>query len=276
MERSSFGRWLCLAIPMVLTACRAPSKGPDSEASLTAGRLPSGTGAGQAERMPHCPSVVPGATTVVREVPDAVELRITASGDAANEIRTRANDLSSAADEKRGKHLASGAGGGRFGRCPIVMRNTKLEVKEVPGGVTVIVRPADPAELGWLRRESESRSAQLAAPKPFGPGRMTTCPNAVPNAETRITDAPHGVEMTVTEPSPEGTRLVRERAKELAARGAPTDERCPAFVPNAMIFVAESPDGVTLTLKAKNPRDVPRLRESVRARGEAYAPPLVR
>jgi hypothetical protein len=268
-------RWLCLAIPMLLTACRPE---PTGQTAVTAasGIIPSGAAAGQAERMPHCPSVVPGATTVVGEVPGGVELRITADGTGANEIRKRANYLSSAAAEKRGKHRASGEGGGEFGRCPIVMRNTKLEVEEIPGGVTVIVRPSDPAELDWLRRESEARSAQLAAPKPFGHGLMRTCPNAVPNAVTSIVDAPNGVELKVRGTSPEETRLIRERAKELVSRGAPPDERCPASVPNAMLFVDDTKDGATITIKAKNPRDVPNLRKSVRARAQEYAPPIVR
>ncbi len=269
---------LCLAIPVLIVSCR-PANEPTGRAALTAAR---GGEAAQADRMPHCPSVVPGATTVVSEVPDGVALRITASGDGpqaaggVEEIRKRANYLSTHADETRGKHRSNGGGGGQFGRCPVVMRNTRLEVREIPGGATIVVRPSDPAELAWLRRESEQRSAQLSSPQPFGKGLMATCPNAVANAETRVADAPHGVEMSITGSTEDEVRQIKERAKMFAARGAPGETRCAAAAPSSMVFVDEMPNGVRLTIKAKNPRDVPAIRETVRERLQSYAPPVIR
>jgi hypothetical protein len=263
-----------LAIPIVISACRvyttpAGTGGLTAAESITASTPPPA----QPERMSHCPSVVPGAATLVSETPGGVEVRVTGGSEAVPEIRKRAAFLASAADETRGKHQASGAMNGRFGRCPVVMRNTKLEVRDIPGGAAIVVKPSRPSELAWLRREVEARSAQLAAPKPFGPGLLKACPNAVPGSETTVKNTEQGVEVTVTEATPEGTALIRQRAKELAAAASPTDERCPVSVPNATLLVTDVPSGVSIAVKPKRPQDVVSLRTMVHERARSFEPP---
>ncbi|MBX3223193.1 MAG: hypothetical protein KF795_21960 [Labilithrix sp.] len=273
-------RWLFVAVPLVVAACHAPrgsGRPPTSQSTLTAAEasLARAPIAAEAERMPLCPSAVAGARTAVHETAEGVELAITAAGDAAGEIRRRAASLAAAAEETRGKHQGSGAGQARFGRCPVVMRNTRLAVREIPGGAAIAVEPAHPAELAWLRREVEARAAQLATPKAFGPGLMKTCPNAVPNAVTTVTDTPYGVEVKVIEATPAGTKAVRERAKELAARPV-SDERCPVGAANATLAVTEVPGGVKIAVKPKLPDDAASLRQAVHDRARSYEPPATR
>lgn len=272
-------RWLLVVVPLGVAACHtsgATRSEPAGRGTLTAAdadlaRAP----AAEAERMPLCPSAVGGARTLVSEVRGGVELAITATGDGAGEIRRRASALAAAAEETRGEHQGSGAGRARFGRCPVVMRNTVLTVREIPGGAAIVLAPSQPAELAWLRREVEARAAQLAAPKLFGEGLMKTCPSAVPNSSTTVTDASYGVDVRVTESTPAGAKAVRERAKALAARPA-GDERCPAAAPNATLAVTEVPGGVKIAVKAKAREDVAGVRRIAHERARAYEPPVTR
>ncbi|MBX3214651.1 MAG: hypothetical protein KF850_21630 [Labilithrix sp.] len=272
----ALARWLLVVIPLGVAACHTSGTTrnvPAGQGTLTAAdaNLARGPAAAEAERMPLCPSAVDGARTSVTEVAGGVELAITAPGEGAREIRRRASALSAAAEETRGKHQGSGAGRARFGRCPVVMRNTKVAVREIPGGAAVVLAPSNAAELAWLRREVEARAAQLATPKLFGLGLMKTCPSAVPNALTTVTSAPYGVDVRVTESTPAGTKAIRERAKELAAHPV-GDERCPASAPNATLAVTEVPGGVKIAIKAKQRDDVAGLRQSVNERARSYEP----
>lgn len=270
----SAARWLYLALPLVVAGCHSRATAPAGEGTLTAANVPAGPAAAQAERMPRCPNVVPGAATVVAEVPDGVELRITAEGDGQNEIRQRANALASAADDTRGKHQANGAVNARFGRCPVVMRNTKLETREIPGGVAIVVKPSNASELAWLRREVEVRSAQLAAPKPFGPGLLKACPNAVPGSETVVVDKPYGADVRVIAPTAEGTRAIRDRARDVATRAPARDDRCPVAIGDATLSSTEMHGGVAIAVKAKRPEDVAAVRREVRERARSFEPPI--
>jgi hypothetical protein len=219
---------------------------------------------------------VPGATTTVSEVPGGVELHVTGGDESLSEIRRRTSALVSGSKQTRGQHRASGAGLGQFGRCPVVMRNTVLETRDVPGGVAIVIKPGTPAELPWLRREVEARSAQLAAPKPFGPGLMDSCPSAVPDSVTRIEDAPYGVDVKVTAPTDEGTLAIRQRAKQLVtSRPRAADERCPLTVPDGRLHVADIPGGTTIAVQAKRPEDVEALRRAVRERDRMFEPPAL-
>ncbi|MBN9163956.1 MAG: hypothetical protein J0I07_23515 [Myxococcales bacterium] len=274
----SHARRMCLVIPIVIAACHAHPKEPTSESRLTAAErsIPSGPVAAAGDRLLSCPSVVPGATTLVSEVPEGVELKITGTGDATtNEIRRRGGLLRAAAEETRGEHQGSGAGNGRFGRCPVVMRNTRIDVREIPNGAAIVLKPSHPTELAWLRREVEARSAQLASPKLFGPGLMKTCPSAVPNAETTVTNAAYGVDVKVTEGTPAGVRAIRERAKELAAHPV-RDERCPINSTDATLTVSEIPGGVSIAVKPKRREDMTLLRHDVLERARSYEAPATR
>lgn len=274
----SDARWLLLAIPLAAAACHsraaAPTAAPTGEGTLTAASVPAGPVAALAERMPQCPNVVPSATTIVSEVPGGIELRIVAEGDGANEVRRRTAVLVSAADETRGEHQASGALGGRFGRCPVVMRNTKLETREMSGGVAIVLRPSSPSELHWLRREVEARAAQVAAPRPFGSGLLKTCPNAVPSSETTVVERPYGADVKVLASTAEGVRQIRERAHALARRGPAPDDRCPSAIADATLTVSEIRGGASIAIKARRSEDVDALRRAIRERTSTFEPPL--
>lgn len=271
-------RWLtlCSVLPLAVGACHSRTSAPAGEGSLTAANVPAGPAAAQAERMPRCPNVVPGASTIVAEVPDGIELRIVAEGNGQNEIRQRATALASAADDTRGKHQANGAVNARFGRCPVVMRNTKVETREIPGGVAIVVKPSNASELEWLRREVASRAAQLPSPRSFGPGLLKACPNATPNAVTTVMDKPYGADMRITAGTAEDVRAIRERARQLATPAAPKDDRCPAAVSDASLTVTEIPEGVVISMRAKRPDQAPTVRHVARERWKAFMPPQTR
>src|SRR5262249_32156869 len=151
-----------------LPACRRTTPEPTGSGTITATTSPvpiSTSTPPEAQRLRTCPSVVPGAVTTVREAPEGITLSITGPSDnAIAQIRQRAKDLAAAADATRGKHMGSGGGNAQFGRCPVVMRNTKLDVREIPAGVAITLTPSQPSELEWLRREVESRAAQIDKP----------------------------------------------------------------------------------------------------------------
>lgn len=274
----SEARWLVVATMLAVGACHAPTSAPPSGMSrLTAADnlAASAPVATEGERLPHCPSVVTGATTVVSETPGGVELRITGSADAMPEIRRRAAYLASASGSA-GAHRGNGGMNAQFGRCPVVMRNTRVEARDIPGGAIVTIRPLNALDLDWLRREVEARSAQVASPRKFGAGLMKSCPSAAPNAQTTVTSTPAGVEVRVVEGSPGGAREIRDRAKELSARiasGAPADERCPVSVPDATLSVSEAPGGVVIGIKPKRPEDTAALQNKVQERARFFEPP---
>lgn len=114
--------------------------------------------------MRHCPSAVPGAFTAVIDAASAVDLVITAGDpDAAREIVSRAR-----AQERLGRpagppaHDGSRSGPGTIGDCPVIRVDTTIIVDDVPGGVRVRIRPADPKKLDDLRAAVEARVEALA------------------------------------------------------------------------------------------------------------------
>jgi hypothetical protein len=153
------------------------------------------------------------------------------------------------------------------------MRETKLEVNDIPGGTAIVLRPATLSSLAWLRREVESRTAQVAAPKPFGAGLMKYCPSAVPNALTTVTSTAAGVDVRITESSTAGARAIRDRAKELgAASEAPRDERCPTSVENVTLAFKEVPGGVIVSIKPRRAEDIALVRHTVEERACTFEP----
>jgi hypothetical protein len=267
--------WLCLAIPALALGCKSK---PTQETTTTTGAsLPTIPAVAHADRMPHCPSAVSGSITVVSSVPDGVELRIMGSDQAMTEIRHRTEFLTRAATSSKGKHDSTGTGGAQFGRCPVVMRNTTVQSRDIPGGVAVTVKPSDPKELEWLRREVEQRSAELANPKAFGQGDLARCPNAVPNAETTVIDAPYGADVAVVAQSDEATRAIRVRARDLAKNMTTggRSERCPVAIDNTTLVVSEIPGGAIISVRANKPQDVAPVRHTTRERAVDFEAPVL-
>ena len=89
---------------------------------------------------------------------------MTAKDEAATKsIRERAKHLVEAAklDPTDVKHTGDGKGGGGFGRCPVVVKDTLVESKEVPGGALLTVKPKKASDFDALKKEVAERNAKL-------------------------------------------------------------------------------------------------------------------
>jgi TusA-related sulfurtransferase len=126
---------------------------------------PGALDAGQG-RMAHCPNAVEGATTAIKETKDTIEISVTAKGDAAvKDIQARAKHLVEAAklDPTDVKHTGDGKGGGGLGRCPVVVKDTTVDSKEIAGGAMLTVKPKKAADFDALKKEVQERNAKLAS-----------------------------------------------------------------------------------------------------------------
>jgi hypothetical protein len=214
--------------------------------------------------------------TSVSEIANGVDLVVTAVGDpGAREIRRRADALATASGAET-RHAANGAGGGHFGRCPVVMRNTTVSASAIPGGSRIHVVPRDTGELHWLRRETETRAAQLSDPAIFGAGKMSNCPNAVPGSGSRATDTPKGVDVEITGPM-NALDEIRRRAHAVAdVPGGDPRSRCPVTVLRATVGVSFIAGGAKVSVEASDPHDVDQVRTTVRDRMADFEPPRAR
>jgi hypothetical protein len=160
-----------LSLSLASAGCKkAPPPAPplaSAEPVTAAPTLPpsAAVSAAPTGKMANCPTLVEGGATVIKDVEGGVELTIAAKDEAATkEIRARARHLAEVSREESPstRHNGSGRGGGQLGRCPVVARNTVVTADDVEGGARVTVKPKDPAELDWLRREARERQSKLA------------------------------------------------------------------------------------------------------------------
>lgn len=117
-----------------------------------------------------CPPTVEGAKTTVKDTDLGVVLEVVAESESAQKaIGERANLLlerQRAASEEKAAHSGTGSGGG-LGRCPIVIRGTKITLEPIPasagspGGTRVQVDALKTEEVDSLRRETKQRLAAL-------------------------------------------------------------------------------------------------------------------
>ena len=124
---------------------------------------PGARDAGQG-KMAHCPSTVEGATTVIKATKEAVVVTVVAKEEPkTKEIRERSKFLVDASkkDPNSVAHKGDGSGGGGFGRCPVVLKDTSVESKDVEGGSELTVKPKDAAGLAALEREASDRLAKI-------------------------------------------------------------------------------------------------------------------
>ena len=120
-------------------------------------------------KMAHCPSTVDGATTSVKASKDAVVVTVVAKDEArTKEIRERAKTLVEAAkkDPSGVAHKGDSSGGGGFGRCPVVIKDTTVEAKEIAGGSEFTVKPKTAADVAALEKESKERADKIAGAAP--------------------------------------------------------------------------------------------------------------
>ncbi len=121
---------------------------------------------GQKEhRMANCPSAVQGATTKVVDTRDGVEVQVAAHDPAAQaEIRRRARVQQNVAGQpERGaiEHTGGGTGSGKYGYCPGLIQNTKLQIKDTPEGATLRVFATSKEDVPRLQQQTRARAAQL-------------------------------------------------------------------------------------------------------------------
>ncbi len=224
-------------------------------------------------------------------MPGGVSMVVTAPDDAATvEIRARAAFLSSSSsnDTTPITHNGTGEGGGVFGRCPIVMRNTAVTVTDVPGGSKLLVAPRDPKEQDWLRRESRFRLRELGEPGAdgAGAGKMAHCPNAVKGATTAISDGKGTVSVAVTAKDDDAVKEIRDRAKQMVfvsqksesglikhdgtGNGGGGFGRCPIVLKDTSVAEKDTPGGALFTLTPKKAKDLPALTQQVHERSAKF------
>ena len=242
--------------------------------------------------MANCPTAAPGATIALKDVEGGIEIAITSKDDASKkDIKARMVKLVEAdrnEAEAGVKHDHSGSGGGQYGRCTIVMRNTKLETADLPDGVKATVKAKDKTEVDWLRRETRERDKAAKSPAAEGAGthRMAHCPSAVPGAKTAVKDSKDGVIVTVTGTG-DAVKDIRERAKHAAeisklpeppkpehnseGKGGGGLGRCPVVVEgDTTVEAKDVENGSEIAVKAK--KDVAALQKETRLRAGNFGP----
>jgi TusA-related sulfurtransferase len=271
-----------------VTAAPAP---PPPAAPVAAAPPAEPTPATPSGKMAHCPSTVVGANTAIEDTPGGIALTVTAAEESAvKEIRARAAFLGASAqnDATPIGHNGTGEGGGIFGRCPVVMRNTKVAVTDVKGGSKLVVASRDAKEQDWLRRESRSRLAEIGSPGSVGAGvgKMAHCPNAVKGATTAISDGPGAVAITITAKDDEAVKQIRDRAKQIVLASQKTESgeikhdgsgnggggfgRCPIVLKDTSVVEKDAPGGALFTVTPKNAKDLPSLKQQVRERSMKF------
>ncbi len=242
-------------------------------------------------KMAHCPSTVDAAKTIINDVEGGVELVVTGpNADATQQIRERAKFLSEAskATSTAVKHTGHGEGGGVFGRCPVVMRNTTVDAVDIDSGSKLTVKPETAAELDWLRRETRERYADLSAPGAAGAGagKMSNCPSAVPGSITLIKDTHEGFDVVVTAKDEAASAEIRKRAKHLVdvakveavtiqhtggGTGGGGLGRCPVVLEDTLLAEKDIPGGAAVSVKAQKPEDLGAIRREAQDRVVKFA-----
>ena len=274
------------------TTASAPAASASAAAPVDAGAASAeaaDAGGGKHRDMAHCPTSAQGATVAIKDVPSGVEISVTAKEEAVTaDIRTRTKKLVEADKNEAAsgvKHTGHGEGGGRYGRCTIVMRNTQLETAEIPGGIKATVKAKEASEVDWLRRETRDRDKESKTPNAEAAGaqRMSHCPSSVEGAKTEVKDAKDGVVVTVTGPEA-AVKEIRERAAHTAAvakmpepkkaehngagQGGGGLGRCPVVVEgDTVVAVKEIPNGAEITVTSK--KDAAALQKEAKARAAA-------
>lgn len=243
-------------------------------------------------KMANCPNAVAGAKTEIKDTKDGVEIMVTAKDEAVTkEIRERSKHAMEAAKKEAAsvKHTGEGTGGGALGRCPVVLKNTTVEVADMEGGSKITVKPKDAKEADWLRRETKERNSELATPGTLdaGQGKMAHCPSAVEGSKTEIKETKDAVEVTVTAKDAAMVKDIQTRGKYLveAAKNDPTDVkhsgdgkggggfgRCPVVVKDTTVEMKETASGAMFTVKPKKAADLDWLKKESKERHSKVEP----
>jgi TusA-related sulfurtransferase len=152
----------------------------DREEDLKLAGSPAGTG-----KMAHCPSAIAGVTTTLKNTKDGVSVLMTAKDDPTTKsIRERVAHLvevskspDAGAAAAAVTHTGEGGGGGSIGRCPVVLQETSLTAKDIPGGSQVDVKAKVPTAVAALQAEAKERAAKFQLPAPGASGSATPAPS---------------------------------------------------------------------------------------------------
>ena len=259
-------------------------------AAPDAGRAAAADAGAPNGHMANCPTAAPGATVALKDVEGGIEVSITGKDEAAaKEIKARMTKLVEADKNEADagvKHDHGGSGHGTYGRCTIVMRNTKLTTSDIPNGVKALVIASNKTEVDFVRRETRERDKEAKLPAVEGAGahKMGHCPSAVEGATTTVKDSKEGVIVTVTATG-DKVKEVRDRAKHAAEVAKMTEPpkvehnsegkgggglgRCPVVVEgDTTVEVKDIENGSEITVKAK--KDVPGLQKEAKARAANF------
>jgi hypothetical protein len=240
--------------------------------------------------MANCPTAAPGATVALKDVEGGIEVSVTGKDEASTkEIKARMAKLVEADKNEADagvKHDHAGSGHGTYGRCTIVMRNTKLTTSDIPNGVKATVLASNKAEVDFVRRETRERDKEAKAPGIEGAGahKMAHCPSAVEGASTVVKDSKEGVIVTVTGTG-DKVKEIQERAKHAAevaklaeppkvehnseGKGGGGLGRCPVVVEgDTTVEVKDIANGSEITVKAK--KDVAALQKEAKERAAKF------
>lgn len=142
---------------------------------------------------------------------------------------------------------------------------------------------ADSSTAGTTTASAAPAASASAAPAGSAGAKheMNNCPTAVPGSTVAIKDVEGGVEVSVTGKDEASTKEIRERAKRLATadRNEKTDGKhtgggtgggqtghCTIIMRHTTLETAEIPNGVKVTVKAKDKSEVDSLRLETRDR----------
>ena len=134
-------------------------------------------------KMAHCPNAVEGAVTKVTDTKDGVDILVTAKGDSrVQQIRERAKHVAMVASEDGGAahHDGNGKGGGGLGRCPVIVQDTVVDVKDVEGGSKINVKAKVAAKSAEMRKEAKDRALRFQQPAPAASASPATASSSAP------------------------------------------------------------------------------------------------
>jgi hypothetical protein len=164
---------VALALIVCAAACSKESGGKKAEPSAAPKEDPNLTGKGgdNPSSMPNkqvnCPTEVEGATTKIAWTDTDIQMTVTGDAEVLKEVGKRAKHL----EEHQGlggpkvEHSGRGTGGGG-GKCPVVMKDTKIKVATAPDRVVIMVSPLTEQGFEALKAEVSRRQVAAGGPPP--------------------------------------------------------------------------------------------------------------
>ena len=137
----------------------------DREEDLKLAGSPAGVG-----KMAHCPSAIAGVTTTLKNTKDGVSVILTGKDDPTTKSILEVSKNPEAGAAAAVTHTGEGGGGGSIGRCPVVLQDTVLTAKDIPGGSQVDVKAEVATGVAALQAEAKERVAKFQLPAPGSSG----------------------------------------------------------------------------------------------------------